>query len=271
MGRSNLARPWSAELTLAETIDRLARNRRTRAVSHLGSTGTDVRTEHSDFDLCVLAARYGQGCGVEATIIDGRIADVVVLDVDRVESLVGPEAAIAAQVVSRAQWPFVHWLAQSRPVYDPDGFAAWAQERATHVVACEPGPDSAWQDTTRSFLTHDVRVNAALLARADDPLMRVALGMRQLHTFVSAVQGWFTSRGLRQAGWKRDMAQIARTDPDFLAVIERWLASTSLEQRHDLFVEAVHRALEPIGGTVPEGWLVEHADELWQQLGVPED
>jgi len=265
---SRLSKPWSAGLSLAETVGQLARNRRVRAVSFLGSTGTATWTEHSDYDLCVLVAGYAPGCGVEATILDGRIADVVVLDVDRVTSLVGADAPLAAKSVRSGEWPFVRSLSQSRPVHDPDGIAAWAREHATQVVARDPGPDRARQDTTRSFLSHDVRVNAALLARVDDPVLRVALGMRQLHTFVAAVQAWFTSRGLSQAGWKRDIAQIAQTDPEFLAVIERWLAATSLEQRHHLFQAAVQRALEPNGGPLPEGWLIDQSDQLWQQLGM---
>ncbi len=71
MHESRLVTPWSAELTLDQTVDRLARNRRVRAISHLGSTETDQWTDASDFDLCVLLAGYPAGRGVEATIVEG--------------------------------------------------------------------------------------------------------------------------------------------------------------------------------------------------------
>jgi hypothetical protein len=268
MSQLNLVTPWSAELTLDETVDRLGRNPRVRAISHLGSTGTDQWTDASDFDLCVLLAAYPPGCGVEATIVDGRIADVVLIDVDRVEALVHLEAAVAAEAVSEQEWPFVHWLAESRPVFDPAGLAARGRERAVQLIGFEVNADRAWQQTTRSFVTHDLRVNTALLRQADDPDVRVALGMRQMHTFVTAVQAWFTARGVRHEGWKRAIAQVAQSDPGFFAIIERWLAANTLEDRHDIYREAVERALEPIGGPPPAGSVLKLPDQVWIGLDV---
>jgi hypothetical protein len=82
MSTSRPLTPWSARLTLDETVERLSRSDRARAIGYLGSTGTDAWTEASDFDLCVLLTDYPPACGAEATIVDGRIADVVIIDAD---------------------------------------------------------------------------------------------------------------------------------------------------------------------------------------------
>lgn len=94
------------------------------------------------------------------------------------------------------------------------------------------------------------------------------MGMRQLHTFVSTVQAWFTARGLHQEGWKKDITRLADADPVFLDVIERWLDATEVMTRHEIFVEAVARAraLDPIGGPLPANTLLQQPDDVWESL-----
>jgi hypothetical protein len=98
---------------------------------------------------------------------------------------------------------------------------AWVTRHATGLrdwPQLKSPPTPTGPQTTRSFVTHDLRVNTALLDRVDDPVLRVALAMRQLHTLVSAVQAWFTARGVRHEGWKKGIGHIEKTDPAFLAV-----------------------------------------------------
>ncbi len=265
MHGSRLVTPWSAGLTLDETVKRLSRSRRVRAIGYLGSTGTDEWTDESDFDLCVLLRDDPLRWRVEATIVDGRIADIVIIDSDRAAAW---STSADAANVSDQEWPFVRWLSRLRPVFDPDGLGAQARRGAERLVEGEVTTDPAWQETTRSFVTRDLRVNTALLGRAEDPVLRVALGMRQLHTFVSAVQAWFTARSLRHEGWKADIARIGARDPDFFAVIEEWLGATDLATRHALYSQAVELALAPLGGSLPPGTLLQQSDQVWERLGT---
>ncbi len=275
--------PWSVRLTLDETVQRLQANDRVRAISFLGSTGTEEWTEASDFDLCILLRDYPAGLGVEATYVDGRIADVVIIGVDRAVALGGPAANASDEALTGApadgtapdpdavtekEWPFVRWLAQSRPVYDPDGLVGQARDRAVQLTKGEVSVDRAWQQATRSFVTHDIRVNASLVGRMDDPVVRVALGMRQLHTFVAAVQAWFTARGFHSEGWKKDIARLAEVDPAFFEVVERWLAASDVATRHEIFRDAVLRALGPIGGPLPGNTLLQRPDDVWEGLNI---
>lgn len=284
MSESGLITPWSARLTLDETVQRLQDNDRVLAISFLGSTGTEEWSEASDFDLCLLVSQYPAGSGVEATIVDHRTADVVVIDAHRAATLgrrcadpqTEPAPGPAVDVidpdpglVAEGEWPFVRWLAQSRPVYDPHGLARQACNRAMRLTNSAVEVDRTWQYTTRAFITHDLRVNATLLRRIGDPVVRVALGMRQLHTFVAAVDAWFTARDLHREGWKKDIAQIADADPAFFDIVERWLAAHDVMTRHELFREAVQRALEPIGGPLPNETVLPQPDDLWEALGHP--
>jgi hypothetical protein len=283
MSEFALITPWSVRLTLDETVQRLQVNDRVRAVSFLGSTGTEEWTEASDFDLCILLRDYPAGLGVEATFVDGRIADVVIIGVDQAGALGRPAANASDEaltgvpadgteldpdVVTETEWPFIRWLAQSRPVHDPDGLAGRARDRAVQLTQGEVSVDRAWQQTTRSFLTHDIRVNASLVGRVDDPVARVALGMRQLHTFVAAVQAWFTARGFHSEGWKKDIARLAEADPAFFEVVERWLAASDVATRHEIFRDAVLRALGPIGGPLPGNTLLQRPDDMWEALNI---
>ncbi len=149
-----LVTPWSARLTLAETVDRLQANGRLQAISYLGSTGTDEWTDASDYDLLVFLNDYPTGYGVEATIVDQRITDVVFISVDNAVSMgcgsapererpdtaagggsgIGEDTPLDPSTVTEGDWPFVAWLAQARPVHDPTGVAARAQRRAEELV-----------------------------------------------------------------------------------------------------------------------------------------
>lgn len=265
MQGSRQVSPWSAALTLDETVERLCRSRRVRAIGYLGSTGTDEWTDASDFDLCVLLSDYPLSCGVEATIVDGRIADIVIIDADRAAAWT---SFSDAEAVSDREWPFVHWLSMFRAIYDPGGVGVEACTGAGRLVDLELTTDPEWQKITRSVVTHDLRVNTALIGRVDDPVLRVALAMRQLHTFVSTVQAWFTARGVRHEGWKRDIARVERTDPAFFAVIEQWLAAADVATRHNIYRQAVELALEPLGGPLPTGSVLQSRDDVWERLGT---
>lgn len=171
-------------------------------------------------------------------------------------------------LVAEAELPFVRWLAQSRPVYDLHGLARQACNRAMQLTKSAVEVDRTWQYTPRAFITHDLRVNATLLRRIGDPVVRVALGMRQLHTFVAAVDAWFTARNLPREGWKRNIAHIADADPAFFDIVERWLAAHDVMTRHELFREAVQRALDPIGGPLPHETVFPQPDVLWEALDI---
>ncbi|HET7066920.1 MAG TPA: hypothetical protein VFI21_04910 [Nocardioides sp.] len=202
---------------------------------------------------------------MEATVVGGRIADIVIIDADRAAAW---SSATDAGAVLDQEWPFVHWLSMLRAVYDPEDLGAQACDEAERLVELEVTTDRGWQEATRSFVTHDLRVNTALLGRVDDPALRVALGMRQLHTFVSAVQAWFTARGVRREGWKRDIAHIETADPALFAVIEKWLGAAEPATRHDFYGQAVELALEPLGGPLPTGTVLQGSDDVWQRLGT---
>lgn len=221
---ADLVTPTSARLSLTETIDLLQRNPRVRAVLLLGSTGTDAFTDDSDIDMLLLLADYPPRFGVEVSTIDQRIADLVLISVDAVDSvgLSTETGDLDASRVGTNGWPFVHWLAEARPVHDPDGLGRIAHTRAIELAVHCPAVGTDTQRATRSFLGHDVRVNAALLRRAKtDPLAHTAFGMRQLHTFVSAVQAWFTVRDVRKRGWKKNIAYLAEADPEFYRIVTR--------------------------------------------------
>ncbi|MGG5260703.1 hypothetical protein [Phycicoccus avicenniae] len=261
--------PWSADLTLDETVGRLGGTGRVRAVSLLGSTGTSAWTDASDIDLCLVLDGYPPAVGVETTVVDGRIADVVLIDRDAAAAMLAPSLPEreAAAAVAPGQWPYVHWLADARPVHDPDGVAGAARDRAARLVAHEVPSGATSQREVRRWLSHDVRVAAALLPRTADPVLAASLGLRQLHTFVSAVQAWTTLRGRRSRGWKCDFAHLAVADPPMFAMVQEWLAASGPVRRHEVFVRVVEHVLAPVGGLVPTGTVLERDADVWPDLG----
>ncbi|MCA0307309.1 MAG: hypothetical protein LCH87_08085 [Actinobacteria bacterium] len=263
---NTLVIPWSTELSLGEALDRIEGNAEVVAVGFLGSTGTDRWTESSDYDLLLVMKDYPAGFGIEATFVDHRITDVVVADRGRAASLGGPQDKPEPGSVADAHWAYVAWLAQARWIQDRHGIGTVLQRRAAALLVDRPAPAGPPSDVFRSFLTHDVRANVLLLHRTDDPITRLALGMRQLHTFVAAVSAWFTLRGLPNEGWKKNLAVLADQEPDTFALIQQWLDSPDLHVRHDLFTQVVDRALAPVGGRLPDTAVFADSNEVWQLL-----
>ncbi|MEJ7744081.1 MAG: hypothetical protein WKF73_17010 [Nocardioidaceae bacterium] len=62
------------------------------------------------------------------------------------------------------------------------------------------------------------------------------------------------------------MATIAGADPAMFCLIERWLLTSDLEARHEIFGDAVERSLEPIGGPLPAGTLLQQPDDIFETL-----
>lgn len=285
MPSSELVTPWSARLSLSETVERLQASSEIVGISYLGSTGTQRWSEASDYDLLLLLSDYPSGFGFEATIIDERIADLVIVDADRAVgvgsaspdgtpsgaaapsgSVVTDESLLDPSAVTEGEWPYVSWLAQSRQVYDPTGVGARAQGRAVELLLHRPGLSESQHAGFRSFLTHDLRVNRTLLRRCDDPIARAALSMRQLHTFVSAVQAWFSMRGLPYEGWKKNMQRLSAEDPGTFALVQEWLGTSDVETRHVIFEKVLDSALAPVGGTLPEETVLGDSNKLWTSL-----
>lgn len=285
MPSSELLTPWSARLSLSDTIECLQTSSEIVGISYLGSTGTDRWSEASDYDLLLILRDYPSAFGVEDTIIDERIADVVIVSADRAVgvgsasadetssgaatssgSVIEDESLLDPSVVTEGEWPYVGWLAQSRQVYDPTGVGARAQGRAAELLPHRPAPSESQHAGFRSFLTHDLRVNRTLLRRCDDPIARAALGMRQLHTFVSAVQAWFSIRGLPSEGWKKNMQRLSTEDPGTFALVQEWLGTSDVETRHVIFEKVLDSALAPVGGTLPEGMVLGDSNKLWTSL-----
>jgi predicted nucleotidyltransferase len=272
MGYDGLISPTSASLSFDETVDALRCSPRVRAVMLLGSTGTDEFTEVSDIDLLLIVADYPSRFGIEVSIIDGRIADLVIVGDDAAEGLGMSEVDgnLDARLISPDEWPYVHWLAEARPLHDPDELARAAHNRAVQLAPLRPSISAEDQRVTRSYVSHDLRVNEALVRRAEtDPDIHAALGMRQIHTFVSAVLAWLKARDVRGRGWKKNIAYIADTDPEFHSIITSWLAATTIHDRHALFEQAVRHALDPLGGPVPEGMISPGPNTVWEDLLTP--
>lgn len=266
MDGSAAVRPWTQNVTLSATLRVVAADPHVVAIGLLGSTGTAHWTDGSDYDLLLVVGGYPPGFGLEVTTIDHRIADVVIADQARVATLGGRRGEPEPTEVSPDDWPYVAWLSGARWAHDPSGVGATAQQRASALLTHRPTPAGADGELTRSFLSHDVRVNAAMLRRLDEPHLRAALGMRQLHTFIAAVNAWFRLRQLPNEGWKRDMAALADLEPGTFVLVQQWLDTADLHRRHDLFADLVRRSLAPVGGPIPDGMVARTSSSFWQSL-----
>lgn len=200
----------------------------------------------------VLLAKHKPGFSVEATYVDGRFTDVLMLSVERLERL-GQAPGDRGRDST-----ILRWLKTGRIVFDRDGHLAAALAKGISADGSSEIATTVWS------VNYDLIVSSRY-AESDDAVYTLALAMRSLHVFFRIVMAWFTCRGLLWEGEKKAIQHLAIQDPDFLALVRAWLAEPNAAERHGLSVDAARVALEPAGGLWPAGQ-VDRRDGLWESL-----
>lgn len=259
---SFLITPASSRLTLEEVVGRLDAQSAVRAVLLLGSAAGGEFGPGSDYDLFLILAE-ADGFRVEVSFIDGRIADVLIASEDLVRQLL----ATPPDDIDAEGWRILRWLATSRPVIDHAGLGDTARTCASDLLKAKPAPDEWTLREARWSLTYDVRVNKKCLD-APDPIYRQVFALRSLHAFQRVVSTWFEVRDIGWPGERRAIRTLEGTDPHFLHLVERRLREPNPVARHAIHEEAANRALEPLGGLLPDGQ-VDPGQGTWERLLTP--
>lgn len=103
----------SATLNLEEAVARAATHDEVEGVLLLGSTASGDLTVASDFDVMVVLATGGEGregLQVEITLIDGRLADILIVSFARLSA--------AVRGVDETDYRLAAWLTESVIAFD---------------------------------------------------------------------------------------------------------------------------------------------------------
>jgi hypothetical protein len=255
---ADLVRPSTLHTPLPAVLDRLRANAEVDGVVFLGTTGTQRLTPVSDYDLLVILAESGHGTSVEITIIDGRTADIILASRSCLSRI-----SDTSRDLTDDEWALAHWLIDGRIVYDRTTELGFAAASARTRLAHRPPATRRVTDLAQ-HINYDLRVNRAY-ARSADPNYRLALRLRSLHTFFRIVMGWFEIRGLPWEGEKQALRHLSRHDPDFLALVEKWLTEPDVTAAVHIERQAAERALSPAAALWPDD-MVARYEGTWERL-----
>jgi hypothetical protein len=255
---ADLVRPSTLHTPLSAVIDRLRARDEVDGVMFLGTTGTDEITPASDYDLLIVLPQPERAVSVEITIIGGRTADIIIVSRTCLRRI-----SDATEELTDDEWAVARWLATGRVVFDRLSLLESAAAVAKERLGRQPWASRRRADVAQ-HINYDLRVNRAY-ARSDDPVYLLALRLRSLHSFLHVVMGWFDVRGLPWAGEKQAVRYLAEQDPEFLSLVERWLAESNVTVAVQIERQTAERALAPAGGLWPND-MVARYEGVWERL-----
>ncbi|NOZ29826.1 MAG: hypothetical protein GXP39_17500 [Chloroflexi bacterium] len=233
----------SSRMTLAEVVDRLARNERVSGVLVIGSTRRDALTPASDYDLIVVLSENPLSLHVGVTYIDHRLTDLIFLRGEQIEQVLALDAPVDGDA-----WlgRIVRWLQDGRIVWDRTGRLAQAQRKVRHGdwlvpldVADAYGP---W------FRVNYNLVQTGRMLRSEDPVYLVAADVRMaLYGPLDLLFGYFAIRGLRWEGDKWAIRYLMAHDPEYLELLRVFIAEPDRGRKFRLYEELAARTVAPVG------------------------
>lgn len=240
----------SDALTLDQTIRRLETSDEVDGLAHFGSRVEIMSNSVSDYDLLVLVTEQPVDIFQLLTHIGGRMADVVISDIDsadRVLALDGTVAAISPEGM------LIQKLWDSDIVYDQSGRLHRVQEHVRSraslsswlIFATESEKYANW------FWQNHTLLHVKRMALSDDPLYASAADLMMIAGLAQVTRSYFASRDLLWQGEKHALRYVQGHDLHYLHLLRACIAETERDKKVALFEQLVERAIEPTG-------------ELWQ-------
>lgn len=236
--------PATVALSLEAALGRAATHDDVEGLVLLGSTASGQITDASDYDLLVVLAENPKGFHVEVSSVEGRLTDVLVIDVTRLRKACKRREELDDRICE--------WIAGGRIVFDRHGVVAEVAGVLRAEARRQRIPHRPTLDEERDQVSYDLLVSENLL-RSGVSVYVLALRLRELHAFSRVLLAYFRVRGITWQGEKWAVRHLQTADPAFLHFVEEWLDAADPSLKLALHRQAAEAALEPAGGLWPMG------------------
>lgn len=235
----------SNRLTLEDVIGRLSSHEAVDGVLLIGSTGRGDLTADSDYDLLLVLSYMPAPFSVAFTWVDHRLTDVIFARQQQIEDILTLEGPTNGD-----DWMgrIIQWLQTGRIAHDRAGRLAQAQAKVQAGNWLLPLSDydvyMAWFG-----LNYNVNQTRRLMAAHEDPVYLIAADLRLSHYGTSdLLLRYFRIRQLRWQGEKAAVRYLAEHDPDYLQLLQQFLATGERTAKFSLYERLVAMAAAPGGG-----------------------
>ena len=235
-------------LTLDALVAHLVKQEAISGILFMGTTGTAALTPTSDYDLLLVFAALPVPLRMVTTWVDDRLTEIYCTTVQAVERVAADPTSF---VEGSDEGILLTWLREGHVVHDRDQILAAAQARARQKP--RPTPGSA---TDIAEVRRGISYNVAQLHRylgSDDPVSQVVVDLRLLYSLFEVVFHYFPVRHLPWRGEKTAVRYWQEHDPDYLALLQDYLAEGDRRRKAELYEDLAQRTLAPVDGLWERG------------------
>jgi hypothetical protein len=269
----NSMKSISDHLTFSEALARLMSSPHVDGIAEFGSRSAGGAAKVSDYDLLLLVKALPRRVFQLVTTINGRLADIVLLEVATAEALLATKSPPSAKTIEAM---FVQKMQSARILYDASGRLQKIQQLATSpdwIGARASSPSEYEAYALRFWLSHGL-MHLERMAGADDPLHNLAAEMMLTSCLAYTWRSYFEARKLAWQGEKAAIRHWEAQDDDYLLAVRKCLASQDLLAKVAQYRVLVILTLAPIGSLIDKGETavalagpVESLDAIQKTLG----
>jgi hypothetical protein len=234
-------------LSLEETITRLKASPFVDGIAEFGSRAASLGDASSDYDLLVLVSGLPVRVFQLVTSIDGRLADIVLVETETADALLTADDLPEPRSFEAL---FARKMQTARILYDATQRLHRVQQRVTGPAWAEmhlPGGSSRPELHAIWFWQSFGLLQLERMSRSQDPLHLTAFDMMMASCLPGTWRGYFDLRGAAWEGEKAALRYWAAYDAGYLETVKRCLETEDRIERAAAYRALVEQTLAPIG------------------------
>lgn len=252
----------SNTMTLTQVVTRLEGNEVVDGIVLIGSTGTELLSPASDYDLIVVLAEMPAPLHVALTYIDQRLTDIIFVSVAAIERILTHEQLL--DDVDTMEGKLIRWLQAGQIAFDRSGRLQRAQRKVQTGQWLRTANASAMYAAWFS-INYNVQQTRRMCA-SDDPVYLTAVDFRLLYSLAELGVMYFRVRRLPWEGEKKAIRYLAVHDPNYLELFRKCLTETDRRRKVQLYIDLAELTLAPLGGLWEDGRTAVqfHVEHPWE-------
>jgi predicted nucleotidyltransferase len=239
-------------LSLDEVIELLVKSPLVDGIAEFGSNITSQADRTSDYDLLILVEELPMRVFQMVTSIQGRVADVILVEVELVDRLLTSSEPPQPRSFEAL---FAHKMQTARIRYD----ASLRLQKVQRLVT-----NRAWKKSTSSihedsdaysvwfWLSHSL-LHIERMSQSQDPNYLTAVDMMLTSGLTTAWRGYFDIRRIKWEGEKAAIRFWTEHDQDYLKAVSRCMEVKSRAESLMAYRALVELTLDPIGVPFKQG------------------
>lgn len=229
-------------LSLDAVVARLSASPRVDGIAEFGSRAAQQTDAASDYDLLVVVDRLPHRVFQMVTSINGRVADIVLVERVTVDEVLASTAPPPSRSFAGL---FARKMQTARIVYDPSARLRRAQALAREPGWASPAASEAERYAAWFWQGHGL-LHLERMARSAQATHLAAVDMLLTSCLPATWRGYFDVRGLPWEGEKAALRYWAAHDPAYGEMVAECLAPGDRQVRLAAYRRLVERTLEPL-------------------------